>query len=818
MHLGTHKRLFITTALSAVFTTTAFMAQTDLVQAQTYDPTLMSAPNAVDPRLKYFPEDFDFTTLGFPEGYDPRVSGFPDGYMANFDPTIMALPMVTPYISPTNTPVAGDGPAFDPTVAPMPEAEPTQTATLPAGFDPTLMAMPDPEPVQTGMPTGFDPTLMAAPTPEPTQAGLPAGFDPTLMAAPKDYSPPEPGMTPDPDPTPVVTPPVEEPIEVDPDRPTDIPDVGPLPTFAGIGLSSLSPPENVVLTQAVEITGGPVGDEMFVQSTGQTLFGAVMDPGAFDMVEVVIQPSGRTTTVDVSPMTGQFATRVFEDDFDQTGSVTVELTGANSTNTEIQPESASYTLQAAMPEDGFVQALSRVTYGATPQLYARVRAIGFNAYVEEQLNPDTINDAFFESLRAGDLVNGNERNVTRSLYEIIEHEIAHAAYSEKQLKEVMGAFWANHFHASEKGASMNGEIFEDREFFRENAFGTFEELLNYSARTPTMSRFLDNTDNRRDNINENYGREILELHTVGVNGGYDDDDVIAVSRVFTGWTYEWANQAQSDTEQREYVFDFRTDRHDFEDKEIPFLGITITGREGEEGVDEGSELIAALSNDARTQNYVCGKIVQKFVADVPPASFVGNCVAAWQASGGSTEAMLRAILLDPAFINTAALQRTQSKTPLEFAVSFVRAFDFLPPAAREASFYDELRQAVADTGYDFTRFPAPTGLPEVGAAWLSSSAMLDAHKELQGLADDADDFGSDLQSQILDAGLETAEEVAAFMLAVATADRYREEEYAAVVRELKGTDGFFEPAIENETQAFRRAIAIILSLPSFQLQ
>ena len=96
--------------------------------------------------------------------------------------------------------------------------------------------------------------------------------------------------------------------------------------------------------------------------------------------------------------------------------------------------------------------------------------------------------------------------------------------------------------------------------------------------------------------------------------------------------------------------------------------------------------------------------------------------------------------------------------------------------------------------------------------------MLEAQKELQGLADDAEDFGSDLQSLVLDAGLVTAEEVAAFMLAVATADRYREEEYAAVVRELKGTDGFFEPAIEDETQAFRRAIAIIASLPSFHLQ
>lgn len=791
MALGTHNRLLVSTALSVVLSTTAFMAQPTSVAAQTVvtfpDGTVVVLPAGFDPRFMPFPDGVDPTLFGYPADYDPSdyTGPAPSGGV-NHTP-IASAPM-------THTPTASE---------PVGTTAGTVSSDAGAGMD--------------GMDEDMDEVAMPVPS---------GGMSQTPVASDSNTAPPViAGMEPTQPDTPVDPVDPIDPVDpvdpdVDPPRPDDIPVAGPLPTFDGIGLSALSPPENVVLTQAIEITAGPVGVEQFVQATGQTLFGAVMDPGAFDIVEVEMLPSGRQAVVDVSPMTGQFATRVFEDDFGNDGSVTVNLIGANSTSDEVQTEPVSYTLQQALPEDGFVQALSRITYGATPQLYAQVRSMGFAAYVEQQLDPDEINDAFFISLATDDLIDRDETNVSQVLNQITEHTIAQAAYSAKQLQEVMGAFWSNHFHASEKGASMQMQAADDRAFFRENAFGTFEDLLNYSARSPLMSRFLDNTDSRRGLLNENYGREVLELHTVGVDGGYDDDDVIAVSRVFTGWTYEWTNDEEParSEEPRNYVFDFREDRHDFDDKEIPFLGITITGREGPEGEIEGSELIAALSNDARTQGYVCGKIVQKFVADVPPQNFVDNCVSAWQASGGSTEAMLRAILLDPAYINTPELQRTKAKTPLEYAVSFVRAFDYLPSLDREASFFGELRQAVTAAGQDATRFPVPTGLAEVGSAWLNGSTIIEQYKEITNLARNTATYGSDIQSLLLAAGLETAEEAAAFMLAIATADRYREVEYNAVVSELKGTDGFFEPATEDEAIAIRRAVAVIAATPSFHLQ
>ena len=444
--------------------------------------------------------------------------------------------------------------------------------------------------------------------------------------------------------------------------------------------------------------------------------------------------------------------------------------------------------------------------------------MGFAAYVEEQLNPETINDTAFEATDPSALVDILNRSGNTVLNGMTNENMAYAAYSEKQLREVMGTFWWNHFHASERDANMYHQAVTDRRFFRENAFGNFGDLLLYSARSPLMSRFLDNNNNRRGNINENYGREILELHTVGVNGGYDDNDVIEVSRIFTGWRYDWVNEDNQETEGRIFEFEFQPERHDFEDKNVDFIGLNVTGRTGEDGVQEGEELIAALSMQPSTRAYVCGKIVQKFVADDPPAEFVNICTATWEASGGNSREILRAILLDPAYISRAEYQRNKAKTPFEFAASFVRAFGFEPGEDGEGAFYDRLRRAMHNAGMNPTRFPVPTGLAEVSSAWLNSATYIEQYKELNGLASRANRNGSDMQAEILDAGLETAEEVAAFLLGVATSDRYTLAEYEAVIAELKGADGIFEPATEDETIAFRRAIAIVSIAPSFHLQ
>jgi uncharacterized protein (DUF1800 family) len=334
-----------------------------------------------------------------------------------------------------------------------------------------------------------------------------------------------------------------------------------------------------------------------------------------------------------------------------------------------------------------------------------------------------------------------------------------------------------------------------------------------------MSQFLDNDENRRDRLNENYGREILELSSVGVNAGYTDADVREVARIFTGWGYVRTNpDAQGVAE--EYEFRFNPNNHDTGNKTISFLNLTITGRTGEAGVEEGEELISVLSQNVNTRNFVCGKIVQLLVADAPPADFVASCAMAWETSGGEVEAMLRSILLDPAYISTVAYQRNKVKTPFEYAVSAVRAFGAMPQGDANSvrNFYNQVREIFETAGQNFLRFPVPTGLPEVAAAWTSSASMIAAYNEMMDIAENRQNYGIDLGADIMAAGLETAEEVAAYLLTIGTADRFRPDEFEALVEVLKGADGIFEPRVTNETLALERAMGLMVVLPSFQLQ
>ncbi len=567
----------------------------------------------------------------------------------------------------------------------------------------------------------------------------------------------------------------------------------------------------MALTQAVQIIGGAT-DAGVVASTGQTLFGGVMDPMTFDTVSVNIMPSDRTVNVDVAPQTGQFALRLFPEDL-ATGSAIVTVTAMSSADDTVTTMPVSYEYESGIVTDGISQALSRITYGPTADLYSRVKAIGFEAYVNEQLNPASIGDAAFDGQDFDRLI----RNLANNNYAIgnadMDHRMAHAAFSEKQLQEVMSEFWSNHFFASNKGTQVYLQSIIDREFYRENAFGRFEDLLLYSARSPLMSQFLDNDQNRAGRINENYGREILELHTVGVDAGYGDEDVIAVSRVFTGWDFRRTNPSM-DSVPQEHEFEFRPDRHDTDDKFIPFFQTTIEGRSGADGVREGEELIAILSNHPDTRSFVCGKIVQRFVADLPPENFVQACEDAWVASDGNTREMLRAILLAPEYTNDVALQNNKAKTPYEYAIAMVRALGARPV---NDNFFGKVRHISRDGGYDPFDFALPTGLPEVGDAWVSSATMIASYRTATQVVTRHGEYGIDLQSMVEDAGVRTAEEVAAFLLTIATADRYSLEEYEAMVDVLKGADGIFDMT-RNEQGAFDRATGLLIVLPSFMLQ
>jgi uncharacterized protein (DUF1800 family) len=311
--------------------------------------------------------------------------------------------------------------------------------------------------------------------------------------------------------------------------------------------------------------------------------------------------------------------------------------------------------------------------------------------------------------------------------------VVRAVLSERQLYEVLVDFWTNHFNVYyAKGADRYLLPSYVEETIRPNALGRFEDLLIATARSPAMLFYLDNaqsvapgsrppippraarrlTAEQREMIaqrmprglNENYARELLELHTLGVDGGYTQDDIVNVARILTGWSIERPEQGSA--------FVFRDWAHDRGEKVV--LGERFPAGAG---MDEGIRLLRMLAGHHATMHHVSRKLCARLVADDPPDGCVDAAVAAWRGSAGDIRAVVRAIVRTPDFWAPAA-RRTKVKSPLEFVVSAVRATGAEPDST------PRLAQVVARLGQPVYLQPAPTGWPETQADWVNSGALL----------------------------------------------------------------------------------------------
>jgi uncharacterized protein (DUF1800 family) len=358
-------------------------------------------------------------------------------------------------------------------------------------------------------------------------------------------------------------------------------------------------------------------------------------------------------------------------------------------------------------------------------------------------------------------VSPREQTARRLAGQFQELAVVRAAVSERQLYEVMVDFWTNHFNVYfAKGADrfLTPDYIERT--IRPNAMGRFEDLLIATAESPAMLFYLDNwesvapgsvppaamrvrarplfgrrpgffsfpprdpaeQDSTRQRtlqraphgINENYARELLELHTVGVDGGYTQEDVIAVARIFTGWSIKRPQQGGA--------FEFHDWAHDTGEKQV--LGVRFP--EGH-GRDEGIRLLKMLANLPATMHHVSWKLCQRFVNDDPPDGCVDDAVAAWKRSHGDIREVLRAIVTGPDFWAPRNI-RAKVKTPLEFVVSAVRA------VAADPDTTPRLAQVVARLGQPLFQHVAPDGYPEMEAAWVNSGALLDRMNAAVALA------------------------------------------------------------------------------------
>ncbi len=292
-----------------------------------------------------------------------------------------------------------------------------------------------------------------------------------------------------------------------------------------------------------------------------------------------------------------------------------------------------------------------------------------------------------------------------------------AVSHEAQVVEVLADFWGNHFNVFLRKGAVRGVLVPYVETsLRPHLLGSFEELLLATARSPAMLLYLDNAQSvaapaargaragamPNRGLNENYARELLELHTLGVDGGYSQEDVINVARILTGWGIDRATGA----------FRFAPGQHDRDRKQV--LGVTFPAGGGEE---EGVRLLRMLASHPATMHHVSRRLCARFVADQPTDGCIDDAVAAWQAHDGDLRAVLRAIVRSPDFWAAAAVQ-SKIRTPLGFVTAAIRAVggvtDSTPRAARQVTLL----------GQPLFEHLAPDGYPETQDDWVNSGALL----------------------------------------------------------------------------------------------
>jgi uncharacterized protein (DUF1800 family) len=325
------------------------------------------------------------------------------------------------------------------------------------------------------------------------------------------------------------------------------------------------------------------------------------------------------------------------------------------------------------------------------------------------------NAAPAELRRRIEMVNGPQQIIARDL---MEGKLLRAVYSDRQLEEVLTDFWFNHFNVFlDKGADRYLVTEYEREAIRPHVLGKFKDLLTATAKSPAMLFYLDNWQSVGPNapqgrgpgggargLNENYGRELLELHTLGVDGGYTQKDVTEAARCFTGWTIFQP--------QRIGTFVFNARAHDRGEKTV--LGVTIPAGGG---MEDGEKVLDIVAHHPATAHFISRKLAMRFVADDPPEALVGRMAATFTKTDGDLRAVMKTMLESKEFFSQAAYQ-SKMKSPLEVVASAARAVN------AEIDFAFPLANQVAQLGEPLYRKQEPTGYSNNSQEWLNSAGLM----------------------------------------------------------------------------------------------
>lgn len=447
--------------------------------------------------------------------------------------------------------------------------------------------------------------------------------------------------------------------------------------------------------------------------------------------------------------------------------------------------------------------IDRTTFGFTGYELSLLTAMGVRDYLNYHLTPQKIDDSSTESYLAANYptllmtpqVLSQQASISDIQNQLIRAKLMRAIFSRRQLFERVVDMWSDHFNIWFRDDFVNFlKTADDRDVIRANALGSFFDLLNASAHSPAMLIYLNNDTNKVGRPNENYGRELLELHTMGVDGGYTQADVQQVAKCFTGWTYFTSSAGTS-----AYTFQFKSTDHDTSQKVV--LGQIIPPRTGASGVQDGMDVLNILANHPSTRQFIARKILRYFWGHQPSQTLIDDVAMTYQATGGNIRAMVdRALTL-----TFAGPTPPKFKRPFHLVVSMLRALNARITAP------NNLQTPLTEAGHLPFDWQAPDGYPDSLEAW---TGLMLARWNFGARLMNNEWYSTTTQTGIT---VDLPQLIGTALMASAIAEKINAAAFNSTMplSEKQQVINYMLPNNPSTTKV-REAIGLAMSLPSFQ--
>ncbi len=398
---------------------------------------------------------------------------------------------------------------------------------------------------------------------------------------------------------------------------------------------------------------------------------------------------------------------------------------AASSSTKPFPEVPPATVPATPPAWSSATGMHvarRLTWGATPALAAHIETLGLEPWLNQQINWRSIDDSHIAAMIAPwprpDMSPSqvNDDKPWRIPQELAAHETIRRVYSNRQLHEVITDFWHDHFNVFAQHTPAQRHLGGmDRDVIRVHALGRFSDMLPAVASHPAMLHYLDQASSRADRgrtPNENFAREVMELHTVGSDGGYEEGDIKAVAHLMSGWSVTDSSGP----------FTFRSNWHDMG----PMAGRTVLGWSAgsSSGEAAGRSFLDHLARHPATARRVCHKLAVRLIGEqvAPDSAVVDRAVAAYNSSGTDISAVVRKLVLSVEFADSAG---ARVRRPASLLTQMARALQLQWEAPNNPdSFLWQNWNSLEGLGNANHDWPAPNGYPDVNGYWLSVGSLV----------------------------------------------------------------------------------------------